>query len=72
MEKVECLSSASYPDRPLALTWDGQRLEVAVILSRRRTPQERWFRVRTADGRIFDLTFNETGLAWSIKSTSGG
>ena len=72
MEKVECLSSASYPDRPLAFTWEGQRLEVMAVLSRQRTPQDHWFRVCTADGRTFDLVYNEAGLAWSIHLITGG
>ncbi len=32
MDLVECRSDTEYADRPLALTWQGIRLEVAEIL----------------------------------------
>jgi hypothetical protein len=53
---VECHSGSAYAERPTALTWQGQRLIITEILSQGRTPQARWFRVRTADGQAFELT----------------
>jgi hypothetical protein len=54
---VECHSGSSYAERPTALTWQGQRLIVAEILSQGHTPQAKWFRVRTADGQVFELVY---------------
>jgi hypothetical protein len=56
---VECHSGSTYAERPTALTWQGQRLIVAEILSQGRTPQVKWFRVRTADGQVFELSCSE-------------
>jgi hypothetical protein len=53
---VECHSGSAYAERPTAFTWQGQRLFIAEILSQGRTPQAKWFRVRTADGLIFKLS----------------
>ncbi len=56
---VECHSGFTYTDRPTALTWQGKRLIISEILSEGRTPQIKWFRVRTADGEIFELSYIE-------------
>lgn len=67
MDTVECRSDSEYAERPLALTWNGQRYEVAEILARWRAPDEKGFRVRTSDGKIFELTYREVPDAWKIK-----
>jgi aminotransferase len=72
MELVECLSSSTYPERPLRLQWEGRWLEISALLSRWQTPGRRHFRVRTADAQTFELTFFETDLRWQIASLSGG
>jgi hypothetical protein len=72
MKIVECLSSSSYPERPVALHWAGERLEIEAILSQWRTPEERWFRVQTRDQRIFELTYEEIGEGWRIHPIPGG
>ena len=61
---VECHSGYAYADRPAALHWQGQRLEIAEILARSRTPQGSQFRVRTAGGRTFELVYNEATGEW--------
>ena len=70
-EAVECLSSASYPGEPLALTWDGQRRRVALILKRWRTPGGLHFRVRPSDELVFDLLY-DTADNWHIEPSPGG
>ena len=67
MNTVECLSDSEYAERPLALTWNGQRYEVAEILSRWRGPDEKGFRVKTIDGQIFELIYREVPDEWKIK-----
>jgi hypothetical protein len=57
---VECHSGSTYAERPTALTWQGERLIVAEILSQGRTPLVKWFRVRTADGQVFELSYPES------------
>jgi len=70
-DPVECRSDSQYAERPLALHWQGERLEVLEILARRRTPQGQWFRVRAGRPRqqaelIFDLQYDDTADAWQI------
>jgi hypothetical protein len=72
MDIVECLSSSAFPERPLALIWEGQRLEIGAILSQWRTPEALWFRVQTRDLRTFDLAFFKARDCWQITPISGG
>lgn len=64
---VECRSEHEYAERPIALTWEGQRNPISQILSRWRTPGEKHFRVRTAKGEVFELTYVEVSDEWQIK-----
>jgi hypothetical protein len=65
-EIVECHSGYAYAEKPVALTFLGQRLEVAEILAQGRTPEEKWFRVRTSDGQTFQLSYREVSGVWQI------
>jgi hypothetical protein len=65
-ELVECHSDTTYAEKPVALTWEGQRLEIPTILAQWRTPDERRFRVQTNDGREFELSYHEATNKWQI------
>jgi len=67
MDTVECRSDHEYAERPLALAWQGQRLEIAEILARWRGPGERGFRVKTVDGQAFELTYREIPDEWLVQ-----
>ena len=67
MDSVECRSDIDYADRPLALTWLGQRLEIAEILASWRGPGEKGFRVKTTDGQAFELAYREVPDEWHIQ-----
>ncbi len=66
-ELVECLSGYTYAEKPMALTWEAKRLEIAEILAEWRTPQAKHFRVRVCDGQTFELSWCETALDWQIR-----
>ena len=66
MDTVECRSDSEYAERPLALTWQGSRFEIAEILGRWRGPSEKGFRVTTADGEAFELTYRELSDEWQV------
>jgi hypothetical protein len=68
MDNVECHSGYSYPDKPMTLTWQGERYLIADILSQGRTPEEKWFRVRTISGELFNLTYSEKSGSWQIQN----
>ncbi len=59
-ELVECHSGFTYADRPVALTWEGQRLEIVEIPAQWRSPDERHFRVRTSNGQEFELSYHDS------------
>ena len=66
-EMVECHSDYAYAEKPVALMWEGQRLEIAEILAQWRIPDEKHFRVRTGDGQVFELSYNEASGEWQIQ-----
>ena len=66
-EIVECHSEYEYAEKPVALTWEGKRLEIVAILERRRIPGAKCFRVKTADGQIFELFYDELHDEWRIE-----
>jgi len=63
---VECHSDYTYAEKPVALTWEGQRQEIVAVLAEWRTPVERRFRVRTRDGQEFELSYGEQTGEWQI------
>ena len=67
METVECRSDSEFAERPLALTWDGCRYEIAEIVARWRGPNEKGFRVKTTSGAAFELTYRELPDEWQVQ-----
>jgi hypothetical protein len=65
-ELVECHSGYTYAERPTALHWGGERLEVAAIEAQWRIPGGRKFTVRVTDGRRFELFYGELYDEWRI------
>ncbi len=64
---VECHSGYTYGERPIALYWDGERLEVAGILDRVRTPDGKYFRVHTKNDQAFELFYDENHDEWEVE-----
>jgi hypothetical protein len=65
-EIVECHSGYEYGERPIALTWKGERLEITKILDRWRIPGGKSFRVETANEQIFEITYVALYDEWRI------
>lgn len=63
---VECYSGVAYAERPTAIHWDGERMEIAEIEARWRIPGGRRFRIRTVGGRRFELFYGELYDEWRI------
>jgi len=66
-DAVECRSDSEYAERPLALTWQGRRLEIAEIVATWRGPGEKGFRIKTVDGSAFDLAYHEIPDEWHVQ-----
>jgi len=65
-EPVQCHSGFEYAERPVALYWEGQRLEISEVLGRWRTPGGKRFRVITRDDQVFELFYDESLKIWDI------
>jgi hypothetical protein len=63
---VKCYSGDEYAQRPTALCWEDQWLDVSAIEVQWRTPHGKAFRVRTRDNRGFELSWNESADEWKI------
>lgn len=68
-DPVECHSGYEYAERPIALHWEGERLEIESIQSQWRIPGGRVFRVHTTGGRDFELFYGELYDEWRINPT---
>jgi hypothetical protein len=66
-EPVECHSGTTYGERPTAFRWEGGRLLITKIATQWRTPMGRNFRVQVEDGRVFELSFDESSGEWQIR-----
>ena len=65
-ELVECHSSYTYAERPIALHWEGERVEIDEIITRWRIPGGIRFRVSAVDGRLFELFYGELYDEWRV------
>lgn len=65
-DPVECHSGYAYAERPLALHWEGRRLEIEQVEGEWRTPDGHRFRVRTRGGRTFEIFYGELTDEWRI------
>ena len=68
MEKlsyVTCYSGRTYAERPESFIWEGVKLGVKQIVKEWQEPGTRLFEIRTEDGRMFVLSYNERGDEWS-------
>lgn len=63
---VECYAGATYPEKPLALYWDGERLEIEQIEFQVRVPDGWRYRVRTINSQVFELKYEENNARWYV------
>ena len=63
---VECLSGHTYAERPIALWWEGERLNIVEIVARWRIPDGRRFRVQAENDQIFELCYSEQQDEWQV------
>jgi hypothetical protein len=67
MNLVECHSDSQYAERPTALIWQGERLEITQILKRWRSPAGVGFQIQVQSGARFELFYDEAGDSWQIE-----
>jgi hypothetical protein len=65
-ELVECHSGYEYAERPTAVWWQGERLEVAAVEAQWRISGGKKFRVRAVNGQVFELLYVELYDEWRV------
>jgi hypothetical protein len=65
--QVVCHSGSEYAERPIALYWQENRLEINEIIARWREPAGKRFRVSTTAGQAFELFYVEASGEWQIE-----
>lgn len=64
---VECYSGVRYAERPVALTWRGERLSVESVERTWQTPEGLAFIVCVTDGRRFELAYVSSDDQWAAR-----
>jgi len=64
---VECYSGYTYAEEPRAFIWLGQRHEVVQTERCWREPDGPRFRVRTGEGRRWNLAYDDAMSSWSLR-----
>ena len=66
---VRCRSDSEYAERPVKFLWEGEELVVSEIITRWRSPEGKYFRVKTNTLSIFLLFYHEEQNSWYIEPT---
>jgi hypothetical protein len=64
--KVRSYSGHTYPERPVSFSWRGVEHTVQEVEKEWREPGQRRFRVRTEDGKRFELCYDTQTDKWSV------
>ena len=65
--EVSGYSGHTYAQRPDSFRWRGVGYEVVEIEKEWLEPGLKCFQVRTADGKLFRLCYNEAGKEWLLR-----
>lgn len=66
MVHVECYSGSRDAERPIAVHWQGQRLDVVQVLRSWRTPNGPAFEVLVASDHRLRLELDENSDCWCV------
>ena len=62
---VTCYSGHTYAERLESFVWEGVKRMVKEVVKEWQEPGARLFEIRTEEGRMFVLSYNERGDEWS-------
>ncbi len=68
--RVEWYAGYDYPQRPLAVWWQGRRLAVAAVRSEARLPDGKRFVVETDSEQVFEINYNQIDDTWTVQDVS--
>ena len=66
-DQVYCRSDSKYAERPVAMMWEGEKLEIKDILASWRTPDGISFHVLAVNEQLFNLHYSESIDNWQIE-----
>ncbi len=65
---VECYSGHTYAQEPRAFVWQGEPHVVQAVERAWRVPEGPHFLVRTEEGGLFELAYDEFEDMWSVQA----
>lgn len=66
--QVQCYSGSRYGERPLSFSLHDETYVVKVVERSWRTPSNLHFRVRTEEGEIFELAYDDGSDTWCVRT----
>ncbi len=67
--EVRCLAGYKANERPISLLVDDTEVHIRAILDSRREPDYLYFKVETADRRVYDLRHHEYEDYWQVRES---
>ncbi len=68
---VRCLASFRANERPISFLLECGEIEVHSVLESWREPDYLYFRVKTKDGRVYELRHHEYEDLWEFRESEG-
>jgi hypothetical protein len=68
--QVECYAGHTYPQRPVAFWWQGQRLVVTAVRGEAHLPDGKRFVVETTGEQVFEINYNQIQDTWIVRDVS--
>src|SRR5262249_43014567 len=69
---VDAYSGHRANERALRFTWDDETYDIAYIEDRWQEPNAEYFKVRTVDGKMYLLRYDEPSDEWKLQSGFDG
>ena len=69
---VDSYSGYKANERPLRFTLDGETYDIASIEDRWQEPSAEYFKVKSVDGKLYLLRYDEHEDEWTLQSGSKG
>ena len=63
---VDCYAGSRSEETPRRFTFDNQVVEIRTVVEQWRTPDHRYFRVRTAASESYTLRHDVTSAGWEL------
>ncbi len=64
--RVRCLSGYRADERPISFLLDGVDTEIRSILASWREPGYQYFKIKTKDGRVYEIRHHEYEDFWQM------